>query len=258
MASNNEITSIINEKIKTWPNTKKIIALEIFDSYSKKHPKWADAVDPEDPYNIIPIEIFDGIFDHLNIYENHDPDFSWKINSLISNEPPCRRDLRDLEGAADTYCEYNENISSPTLELWLLRTIVYEEISAFKEEHIKILGEKKNFKSDIIIQLSFAALMIFCSIMIGVEYSAAVGFMSFFSLGYLHKISEDIEKREKHKVEKMYKFMKRIYSKILYKTPSPSEIERLANEASQSGVIWPYRFYDLIKIAKNRSPMNWN
>lgn len=260
MASDYEVISLLNKHISNWPIIKQKIIKELFISYMEVSPKWAESFNAEsfsNAYDIRPYAIFLEVIESFTDV-NDNSDFSWKINNLSGKEDVFHRYSSKLESAVETYIQYRSEASSKTLELWLLRALAYEEIDAFKEKNKAILTRYKSPGIRLILNIIFLLILISCAFFIGAQYSAAVGIFSLLSVGYLHTIFHNHEESEFKKTMHTYDVMGRFYNKLTsHDFVSPSEIERYANEAQQSGALWPYGMYDIITMAKDRSPMRW-
>ncbi|MGN1057208.1 MAG: hypothetical protein ACI4QS_10905 [Comamonas sp.] len=242
-----------------WPDTKRMIAIELFrnrksyeqtqlkDGACDASKKLADAVIKDLEEILEPI---DGDA-RLNVHE------AWQHPPVHGSPKFVNRDLHDLSDCAERYLSYKK-AHSPTLELWLTRAMIYEELHAFREECAPHLERKTILKKIFALGPSlWSATILISALWTGFNVSVVAGIALYLVLQACLVFKELIRAKFLTKASQVLADLSRAYQHSIQPKPSPSEINHALALAEAVGARWPHRLRDLVCYAKHRSSYFW-
>lgn len=166
----------------------------------------------------------------------------------------------DLETLRDCAIEYGkaEWAQSPTLELWLVRQMIFAETFAFSRE-TGIPLQFKSFKfwwmwSKSLVKWSIGLGV---SISIGNAYGPAVGVLAFVTWLSLIKYLAKDQLDGRLKITETFIHMRSCYVLSLREPACPIEIEKSLSLAEGRGAVWPAGLRGLVERGISRNRTAW-
>ena len=163
--------------------------------------------------------------------------------------------MDELAQCTTTYINA-EWAKSPTLELWLVRQMIFAETYAFSRETDTPL-QHKSFKFLWILTISLVKWFVGLGVAfsVGESYGLAVGVLTYVVwLSVTRYLAQDQLDRQT-RLEKTFDHMKTTYVLSLRSPACPVEIEKSMSLAENHHVLWPAGLRRLVEIglARNRS-----
>lgn len=260
MDSHNLRLKIFDLLPSDWHKTTRQISWEFCSFYANSSSENIDHLisisSTEDLLNSSPMLALENILSPLS-FASDDPKSAWANHSLDSVKSGQHLSLSELSHCASLYMIQGKE-RSPSLELWLIRKMIYEEAYAFQEELSQILKPKTILGRLVSFAPAISHLAaIFSSIWIAAAYGLAIGFAAYLVLHTcLHVNHRDRTSLQRHLLQALTA-IKRCYSAAMQEFPSPLEIERLLLIAERADAAWPHHLHDLVEQAKRRNFYKW-
>lgn len=188
----------------------------------------------------------------------------WKVQPpyMLKDRPRDGKDdpSAELDSLSNCVAEYLTAgwARSRTLELWLMRQMIFAEAFAFGRE----AGRPASFKSARLWWLWAKSMFkwivgVFVAVAVGEQHGLPVGVLTYVGwLAAVRFLATDTIKRETV-IDKVYGAMFSAYTMAVRTVVCPAEVERVVIEAESLGAVWPAGLRSILGRAVARDRAVW-
>lgn len=249
----------LRELLRGWPSLKIQVAIEFCSSYvgdDESRLEEVTGLSSLDGLGFMhPLCRLEDVLSPLDLDVDDRNQLAWTIPSF--RKATFHLDLHALSDCAQRYASEDE-LESKTLELWLVRWMIFEEIFAFSVEIEPRTNPKSWSKAWAVFKPAATYwLCVIAAIAIGADHSAALGFAAFILMTACCKAFFYLYTKEVQKLLLLEESMRRAFACVTRDFPSPLEAQVAISRSMEIGAVWPHHLHDLVEKAKRRNFRRW-